>query len=79
MGKICNEDCFNCKYDDCMLDSLGRYNKDIEPEKISEQKLKKKIYRKQYYEKNKERLQAEHKAYYLAYREEINAKRRKKK
>ena len=79
MAKICNEDCFNCKYDDCMLDALGRYNEEPEPKELTEEQLKRKIKSARYYEKNKEAIKAQKKAYYYAHREEINAKRRKKK
>ena len=24
MSKVCDEDCFNCKFDDCIMDGLGR-------------------------------------------------------
>lgn len=79
MGKICNEDCFNCKYDDCILDSLGRYNKEPEPKEVSEKKMKNRIRMARYYQENKEAIKAQKKEYYYAHREEINAKRRKKK
>ena len=79
MAKICNEDCFNCQYDDCVLDSLGRYNEETEPKEVSEKKMKARIRMAKYYQENKEAIKAQKKAYYYAHREEINAKRRKKK
>lgn len=78
MSRVCSEDCFNCKYDDCVLDSLGRYNKVVTPEEKAK-KTKAAIRMAKYYQENKEAIKAQKKAYYYAHREEINAKRRKKK
>ena len=59
MAKICNEDCFNCQYDDCVLDSLGRYNEEPEPKEVSEKKMKARIRMAKYYQENKEAIKAQ--------------------
>lgn len=45
---ICNMDCFNCIFDDCINDYIGP------PEKSAEQKEKHNKYQRQRYQKRKE-------------------------
>ena len=72
MSKVCSEDCFNCKYDDCILEE-----KDVKPEKELSQEPRN-IRRREYWRANAERLNAHKRAYYAENREEINARRRKR-
>ncbi len=79
MKQICDHDCFNCKYDDCICDdmTLDDYaearDRDFELTHTSEQK---KIAAKQkaYYEANRDKIAAKQKAYREANRDEIAAK-----
>lgn len=84
---ICNMDCFNCIYNDCILpDTYVSADEVISSEKRDEfvEKIfslpKKNILReqrKEYYEKNKEKRKKYACDYYWAHRDEINAKRKK--
>ncbi len=71
MSKVCNEDCFNCQYKDCILE-----DKDVKPERQLSQDPEN-IKRRERWRANKERYNATKRAYYAANRESINAKRRK--
>lgn len=73
MEKICNKDCFNCIYDDCILDSCGRNER--KKKKRSESSEAQRLHR--YYLEHKEEVKAKNLAYYREHREEINSKRRK--
>lgn len=73
--KVCNEDCFNCPHDDCIIDGLGRKTKAAAS---AEAKTKRQISNKLWYQANKEKKNAQSRAYYQAHRDVINAKRRKK-
>lgn len=64
MNKVCNEDCLNCKFDDCIKGDTSY---------ISEHR---KEYYREYYKKNKEKYSAYNKAYREKHREELNAKAR---
>ena len=75
MAKICNEDCFNCRYEDCINDSLGRYALP-EPKKLSMDPHN--VRRRATYAKNRERYCAQKRQYYQENKEKIQAKRRKK-
>lgn len=68
----CNEDCFNCQFDDCILDS-----KEIKPEKELSQDPRN-IRRREHWRANAEKFNAHKRAYYAAHKEEINARRRKR-
>lgn len=74
--KLCEKDCFNCRYDDCILDGLGRGRP---PEAADVKKSKKQLRMHEYYMKNREKQIKKSREYYQAHREEINARRRKKK
>ena len=65
---ICNRDCFNCKFTDCIRgDHTGR--------RMSEEaKRKWAAYMKQYRAEHKEKLREYHRKYYLAHRETILAR-----
>ena len=68
----CNEDCFNCKYPDCIYDGLGRETKAAvieEPDPASMDRFQK------YYYKNRDEIIAKKRAYYQVHKEEINARR----
>ena len=74
MAKICNMDCLNCKFDDCINDSLGRKR---EPSEKVLSMDPKNIKRRQTYAKNRERYLAQKRKYYAEHREEICARIRK--
>ena len=74
MSKVCDEDCFNCKYDDCILDGLGRAPA---PEKELSQDPRN-IKRRERWRANSEKYNAVKRAHYAAHKEEINARRRKR-
>ena len=71
----CNEDCFNCKYPDCIYDGLGRATKAAvdKPKDLSQ--LSRSM---RYYYTHQEEQCAHKRAFYAAHKEEINAKRREK-
>ena len=71
----CNEDCFNCKYNDCILDGLGRGKAPAPPKELSMDPRN--IRRREHWRQNADRLNAQKRARYAAHREEICAKRRK--
>ena len=73
MGKICDKDCFNCIYDDCILDSCGRTER--KKKEKSQSSEAKRLHR--YYMEHREEVKKKNLAYYREHREEINAKRRK--
>lgn len=74
MSKVCDEDCFNCKFDDCIMDGLGRFPA---PEKELSQDPRN-IRRRNYWREHSEELNAKKRAHYAAHKEEINARRRKR-
>lgn len=75
MSKPCNEDCFNCKFKDCILDGLGRAPKAAVPEG---ELTKNQIRGRKYYAAHREEQRAKKYAYWQAHREELNAKRKAK-
>lgn len=70
----CNEDCFNCPFDDCIMDGLGRAPA---PEKELSQDPRN-IRRRQYWREHSEELNAKKRAHYALHKEEIKARRRKR-
>lgn len=85
--EICNKDCFNCKFADCILDS--RYAsgdpilKEMREKRKAEQKERKKLYMKAYNKKRKavhdeqmRRWRAEHpdynKNYYWSHKKVVS-------
>jgi hypothetical protein len=72
MNNLCDENCFECKYEDCILDKLIRKKKyekykqqELEYCKEYREKQKEKIveYRKKYYEKNRDNILEKQKQY----------------
>ena len=79
MKPVCNRDCFNCIYEDCILDEMDvadyRQSAAIEKELLfpkSEKQKKIAAGKKAYYEANREKIAAGQKAYREANREKIN-------
>ena len=70
----CNEDCFNCPFDDCIVDGLGRGP--APPKELSMDPRN--IRRREYWRQNSEMLNAKKRERYAKHKEEINAKRREK-
>jgi len=71
-----NEDCFNCPFDDCIVDGLGRSSAPAPPKELSMDPRN--IRRREYWRQNSEMLNAKKRERYAKHKEEINAKRRKK-
>ena len=76
---VCNRDCFNCVFEDCVLDELNhddyKQSAAIEKELLFPQSAKQKKIaagKKAYREANREKIAAGQKAYYEANREKIN-------
>ena len=81
--ETCNRDCFNCVFEDCVIDGVSAEDYDyarmverefVFPKTQEEKKLAAK--QKAYYEANREELAAKQKAYREANREEIAAKKK---
>lgn len=71
MGKTkprCNEDCFNCIYEDCIMDGITLAD--------SGKRAREAAHKKQYYEANREAMSIRRKAYYQAHKEQIKARAR---
>lgn len=82
---MCNKDCFNCPYDDCINDEINErdYEELAEAEKIAgieKPKKKKKSYSKekklQYYYEHRDHIREYKKQYYLKNRERFIEYRR---
>ena len=82
MAERCNRDCFNCPYEDCILEesditlaervALQEMERDfVLPKSRKEKEIA--AYKKAYYEANREEIAARQKAYREANREEIAA------
>lgn len=69
--EICNYDCFNCIYDDCINDSLS-YN-DYKQSKALDKESKQVTGKvaETYYERNKERIRMQRKQYYKKNKEKV--------
>jgi len=78
---VCNRDCFNCPYEDCIVDgmTLEEYaesrQRELTMHKTPAQK-RAAAKRKAYYEANRDEIAAKKKAYYEANRDEIAAKQK---
>ena len=77
---VCNRDCFNCVYEDCVLDDLSledyKQTTTIEKELLFPKSQKQKKIaagKKAYYEANREKIAAGQKAYREANREKIRS------
>ena len=80
---ICNKDCFNCTYEDCVLDTLDAEDyalaRKIEAEVIlpkSKEQERSAAKQRAYREANRDEIAAKQRAYYEANRDEIAAKQR---
>ena len=83
--KICDEDCFNCPYPDCINDGMtaGIYQSldEIEKELLfprSAQEKKRAAYQRKYREANRDKIAAQQREYREANREKIAAQQREK-
>lgn len=80
--KCDHKDCFTCPYSDCIAnidsDIINREKKKPGRKKMDPElkALHKKLYRQEYYLKNKEKVKAHQKEYYLAHQKEICEKQR---
>ena len=83
--KVCDKDCFNCPYDDCINDELdaedyrsARAIDDfVRPRTRAEEAIAAK--KREYREANREAIAAKKREYYEANREAIAAKKRERK
>ena len=64
-NKVCNGDCFNCVYDDCIYD-----------EGIDPKKARKRETQRRYYEKHKEKMQAYKRQWYEENKEHCREQKR---
>ena len=78
MKPVCNRDCFNCIFEDCVLDELNhddyKQSAAIEKELLFPKSAKQKKIaagQKAYYEANREKIAAWNKAYREANKEKI--------
>ena len=76
---VCNRDCFNCPFPDCMLETLEAedYRMQREAAELLKTPDQKKIAAKQraYREANRDEIAAKKRAYYEANRDELAAKK----
>lgn len=76
---ICDKDCLNCKYDDCIFDDEERKKRNAyQLEMYYKHREKKLAYAKEYREKNKESQRKYHKRYYQLNRDELLRKARER-
>ena len=81
---VCNKDCFNCPFPDCVLDELDAedYRKAKEVDDLLHPKTKqqKKLaaQKRAYYEANRDKLAAQKRAYYEANRDKVAAQQKEK-
>ena len=81
---ICDFDCFNCNFEDCINDELQisdyivseEITKFAKDNKLDNIQLAKKNYSKIYYKKHKEQIKARQKIYRELHKEEIKAYRK---
>jgi DNA-binding XRE family transcriptional regulator len=77
--RVCNRDCFNCPFPDCVLETLEAedYRMQREAAELLKTPEQKKIAAKKraYYEANRDEIAAKQRAYYEANRDEIAAKK----
>ena len=76
---ICNKDCFNCQYPDCVLDELDAEDyressqRDMALKERTDKQRKVAAQKKAYYEANRDKVAAQRKAYREANRDKYNA------
>ena len=83
-GKVCDKNCFECPFDDCIYDDLDlddvkeQRERDAEHRAAlkSEKELRIAAKKKAYYEANREDIAAKQKAYREANREDVAAKQK---
>ena len=79
MKRVCNRDCFNCPFPDCVLETLEAedYRMQREAAEMLKTPEQKKIaaYQRAYYEANRDEIAAKQRAYREANRDEIAAKK----
>ena len=79
---ICNKDCFNCQYPDCVLDELDAedYRESRERDRLLKQRTDKQrkaaAQQKAYREANRDKVAAQQKAYYEANRDKVAAQQK---
>lgn len=79
---ICDRDCFNCKYDDCINDTLtyedikvsDQLDRDSINESLSEKEKRHRLSSLRYYRRNKETINAKQAKYRAENREAYNAR-----
>ena len=64
----CNEDCFNCVYEDCIASEVALTK--------AEKRAREAAHKKQYYEANREAMSIRMKAYYQGNKDKIKARAR---
>lgn len=67
----CNQDCFNCIYDDCIISSNKVRNRNKKSGFDLNDPEQRKAYMKKYKAENKNRIKISNHVYYLENREEI--------
>lgn len=82
MSEVCNKDCFNCPYEDCILDDLDledyeeldKIDQNIMTSDVNDDWIaKKREYQKNYYQNNKARMLEKSKAWHEAHKAEMKA------
>lgn len=82
--KLCDMDCLNCKYDDCINDALPTKSEDellrksLETTKQEKKRLSARERLKKSYDLNKEKKQAYQRDYYAKNREKISKQRKER-
>lgn len=81
-NKVCDFDCFNCKFDDCISDSnkspYDTIHQVKEKKTLEETRARKNRNAKKYYQQHREKCIAQASARYYRNREEILRKKREK-
>lgn len=81
-NRVCDLDCFNCKFDDCICDSTkspyGIIHQVRKKQTLEEKRAKKNEKAKEYYRQHREKCIAQASARYYRNREEILRKKREK-
>ncbi len=79
---MCDRDCFNCKYDDCINDTVvyedikvsDRLDRDVINESLSEKEKRHRLSNRRYYRRNKDTINAKKAKYRAENRELYNAR-----
>ena len=75
---ICDKDCLHCGFEDCINDEftqeeLRQAEELIQDHTLSQKQKRRKDYRAEWHAKNRERVNAQSRAYYAAHREQCKA------